>query len=77
MKKTILTIPEVGLIAGTRAMFGFGIGLLVSDRLRRRQRKRAGWALVCIGALTTIPLVMDVLGKRPRIDLRLLKKTAA
>lgn len=77
MKKTLLTIPEVGLIAGTRAMMGVGIGLLVSDRLRRRQRKRAGWALVGVGALTTIPLIMDVLGKRPRIDLRLLKKAAA
>ena len=78
MKKArILTIPEIGLIAGTRAMAGVGIGLLISDRFRRRQRKKAGWVLFGIGALSTIPIVMEILGKSPRIDLKLLKKAAA
>jgi len=43
MKKKALTIPEIGLIAGTRAAVGAGIGLLISNRLSKRRRKTAGW----------------------------------
>ena len=56
MKETRLTIPEVGLIAGTRAALGGGIALLLADRLTKEQRKAAGWALFLVGAVTTIPL---------------------
>jgi len=38
-----ITIPEVMLIAGTRVALGFGVGLLISDRLNEDQRKAAGW----------------------------------
>ena len=34
-----LTIPEIMLIAGTRAALGLGVGLLISDRLTKDQRK--------------------------------------
>jgi hypothetical protein len=64
MKEIRLPIPEMGLIAGTRAALGAGIGLLVSERLTKDQRRRAGLALLGIGMLSTIPLVMDVLSKR-------------
>ncbi len=64
MKKAELTLPEIGLIAGTRAMLGAGVGLLVADRLDDDQRKAIGWTLLIIGAISTIPLVMEVLGKR-------------
>lgn len=64
MKKAELTLPEVGLIAGTRAMLGAGAGLLLADRLNDDQRKKIGWTLLIIGAISTIPLVIDVLGKR-------------
>jgi hypothetical protein len=63
MKERILTIPELILIAGTRVALGIGIGLLIADRLTDRERKAAGWALVGVGALTTVPLAMNVLGK--------------
>jgi hypothetical protein len=58
-----LTIPEIMLIAGTRVALGAGIGLLISDRLNKDQRKGAGWALLAVGVLTTIPLVKGVLAK--------------
>ncbi|MGA2151626.1 MAG: hypothetical protein ABSG48_05650 [Geobacteraceae bacterium] len=64
MKETRLTIPELGLVAGTRAALGGGIALLLADRLTRDQRKAVGWTLFLVGAITTIPLVMLALGKR-------------
>ena len=68
MKETRLTLPELGLIAGTRVALGIGVGLLVSDRLNRDQRKAAGGVLLGVGALTSIPIVMGLLGKRSLAD---------
>lgn len=63
MRETTLSLPELGLIAGTRGALGAGIGLLVADRLSSEQRKAVGWTLVLFGALTTVPLALEVLGK--------------
>jgi hypothetical protein len=65
MKERGLTIPEIALIGGTRVALGAGIGLLISDRLNKDQRKGAGWALFAIGVLSTVPIVIDILTKRP------------
>ena len=62
MKWRYVTLPTIGLIAGTRAMLGLGIGLLVAGRMSRQQRQAAGWALVAMGAATTVPLIAQVLG---------------
>ena len=59
-----VTFPELGLIAGTRAMAGAGLGLLLADSLSPEVRRAVGWTLLLIGALTTIPLAFEVLGKR-------------
>jgi hypothetical protein len=64
MKETKLSIPEVSLIAGTRAALGGGLALLLADRLSREQRRAVGWALLLVGAATTIPLAMLVFGRR-------------
>ena len=64
MKETHLTIPEIGLIAGTRVALGVGIGFLLSERLSKQQRRGAGWALLGVGVASTIPLMMDVFSKR-------------
>jgi hypothetical protein len=64
MKETTLTLPEVAMIAGTRAALGAGAALLLADRLEREQRRCAGWALLLIGAITTVPLAMLVLARR-------------
>jgi hypothetical protein len=68
MQERSLTIPEIGMIAGTRVALGAGIGLLISDRLNKDQRRGAGWALLGIGILTTVPLLIDVVGKRPAAE---------
>ena len=69
MRERIMTVPEIMLIAGTRVALGAGLGLLISDKLSRDRRKGAGWALLAVGALSTIPLAVNVLGKRspPRV----------
>ena len=58
------TIAEIILLAGTRVALGAGIGLLLSTWLNNDQRKAAGGALALVGGLTTIPLAMDVIGKK-------------
>lgn len=60
MKQHEVTVPQIGLIAGTRAMLGAGIALLLSEKLSDEQRRAIGWALVAVGALTTIPLVLQL-----------------
>ncbi len=52
--------PELALIAGTRAMLGGGIGFLLADRLVPQRRKAAGWILLGIGVISTIPLAIDI-----------------
>ena len=63
MKQHEVTVPQIGLIAGTRAMFGAGIALLLSDKLTAEQRHAIGWTLVAVGAITTIPLVLQLLSE--------------
>lgn len=70
MKKRSLTFPEIILIAGTRVALGVGLGLLVSDKLSRDARRGAGWALFAIGALSTIPIAMEVLDKQALAERR-------
>ena len=40
-----------------------GIGLLLADRLSDEQRKAVGWTLLAIGAISTIPLGIEVFGR--------------
>ena len=61
MKKHDVTLPELALIAGTRAMLGAGLGLILADKIPKDTRRAIGWTLTIIGAATTIPLALDVL----------------
>jgi hypothetical protein len=72
MRETHITLPELALVAGTRAALGAGVGLLLSDRLSAEQRRAVGWTLLIIGALTTIPLGFEVFGggRMSRLDRR-------
>lgn len=63
MFQRMLTVPEIGLIAGTRMALGIGIGLLLSGRLSRDARKAAGIALTVVGAATTVPLAVQVINR--------------
>jgi len=63
LKERKVTIPELILIGGTRVALGLGIGLLIKDKLNKDQRQAAGLALLIVGAVTTIPLAIEVLSK--------------
>jgi hypothetical protein len=63
MRETHLTLPELALIAGTRAAGGAGLALLLGDRLSPDARRALGWGLLFVGAVTTIPLAFEVFGK--------------
>jgi len=63
MKARPLTMPELMLIAGTRGMAGIGIGLLVAEKLNRTLRTTLGVTLLAVGALSTLPILLDVLTK--------------
>jgi len=64
MKKITLSLPEVSLLAGTRAALGGGAALLLAERLTKEQRKSVGWTLLLVGVITTFPLVKMVLSNR-------------
>jgi hypothetical protein len=68
MIERTVTLPELGMIAGTRMVLGAGLGLLLSDRLDKKPKRAAGWTLLMVGALTTLPLVAGVLHERPARD---------
>jgi len=61
MNRTPLSIPEIAMIGGTRAALGAGVGLLLADRLTDDQRRAVGWTLVAVGAITTIPIVVQLM----------------
>jgi hypothetical protein len=64
MRKVTVTLPVISLIAVTRGMLGAGLALLLGDRLNEKQKKTAGWTLVLVGAATTVPLALEVMGRR-------------
>ena len=63
MRERPLTIPEIALIGGTRGLLGAGLALLLGDRLSPEQRRAVGWTLFLVGAVTTVPLALNVLTK--------------
>lgn len=64
LKERKITLPELALIGGTRVALGLGLGLLLRNRLNDDQRKAAGWALLLVGAISTVPLAIEVLSKK-------------
>lgn len=63
MSARIVTLPELGMISGSRAAIGLGAGLLLADRLNDDQRRAAGWTLLIVGAAITIPLFAQVMSR--------------
>jgi hypothetical protein len=66
MKERGLTISEIILLGGTRVALGVGVGLLIGRQLNDDQRKAAGTALTVVGALTTIPILINII-KKPEL----------
>lgn len=64
MRTYHVALPEMAIVAATRGMAGAGIGLLASSYLQPETRRTLGWTLLAIGALSTIPIAMALLGRR-------------
>jgi hypothetical protein len=58
MKRLRLNVPQMMFVIGTRAALAGGLGLLISERLEKRQRRTIGWILAGVGAVTTLPAAM-------------------
>jgi hypothetical protein len=70
MREPRVSLPELILIAATRGMMGVGIGLLLSGRIGRERRTAVGATLLAVGALSTIPLALQVFGGSRRAPAR-------
>ena len=66
MKNIDVDLPTFGFIVMTRALLGVGIGFLLSERISPEQRRAVGLTLLFVGAATTIPSALAVLGGRKR-----------
>ena len=53
-------------VVGTRAALAAGVALLIAGKLSDRQRRMIGATLVAVGAVTTVPALMAVIGTRDR-----------
>jgi multisubunit Na+/H+ antiporter MnhG subunit len=63
MRPLSLTVPELALIAGTRAALGAGVAMLVSDRLNPEQRRAIGWTLLAVGVISTAPIAAEIIAR--------------
>ncbi len=68
MRKVQLAMPTIWVIASTRVMLGVGLGILLSEKLKKGHRHAVGWTLFLLGAGATVPLAMQVLGQRQKGD---------
>ena len=64
MKTYQVTLPEMAIVALTRGMAGAGLGLLVGGSMQRETRRALGWTLFALGAVSTVPILIALLGNR-------------
>jgi len=53
-------LPVTGVVALSQAAVGFGIGLLLADKLGNTARQRTALALIGAGAATVFPIVAGI-----------------
>lgn len=54
-------LPVTGIVALSQAAVGFGVGLLLADKLGHSARQRTAIALIGAGAATVLPLVAGII----------------
>jgi hypothetical protein len=60
MKNVVLDLPTFGIIVATPVALGFGIGLLMADKLTNTRRRSIGVMLAIVGGVTTVPAAMAI-----------------
>ena len=64
MLNLLLTPRVLGFIVGTRAMLGFGAGLLVANKIPEPRRRQIALGLISAGLAATIPAARSVYKSR-------------
>jgi hypothetical protein len=59
-KELRMSLPQLGVVAATRGMIGFGAGLLLANKLSRENRKAIGLPLLVAGLASTIPIAFSL-----------------
>ncbi|GAT35018.1 hypothetical protein DB345_09095 [Spartobacteria bacterium LR76] len=54
-------VPVTSIVAISQAAVGFGVGLLLADKLGRTARQRTALALIGAGAATILPFVAGII----------------
>lgn len=60
LKKFGQNLPVTGVAAFSQAAVGFGLGLLVADKMGRTARRATAYALIGAGVATVLPFVVGV-----------------
>ena len=56
-------LPVTGIVAASQAAVGFGLGLLLAEKLGRSARERTALALIGAGVAALIPTVVGVVDR--------------
>ncbi len=66
MSKPLLKsdLPVQSLLTITQTAVSCGIGLLLASKLQRNTQRNAALAMLSIGALSTLPLVYELIARR-------------
>lgn len=64
--KISVSITDLVLLGATRAMAGAGLALLLARRISPQKRRKIGLPLLLVGAVSTVPLLIGIFGKRER-----------
>lgn len=63
-KEIKVTFGELALLAATRGAIGFGLGLLLADKMSVKKHRIIGLPLFIGGVLSTIPIALRLFGKK-------------
>jgi len=57
-------LPVQSLVTITQTAVSCGIGLLLAGKLQRNAQRTTAWAMISVGALSTLPLVYDRVSRK-------------
>jgi hypothetical protein len=57
-------LPVQGLVTITQTAVSCGVGLLLASKLQRNAQRNTAWAMLTVGALSTLPLVYDLISRK-------------
>lgn len=61
MKRYSVTLLQVGLLSGSRAIASAGLAFLLAGKMGVDHRKAAGWSLLGAGSVMYLTLVADMM----------------